>query len=221
VREIENMSIPLDNGVRLAARVWLPDDAERHPVPAILEYIPYRKRDMTALRDTATHGYFAGHGYACIRLDVRGTGDSDGTYEDQFGEQYIDDAVGAINWLARQPWCTGDVAMYGFSWGAVIALEVAARRPPPLKTIVCAGGVDGITRWRNPGGCNTTAAISYIVAQLSYQTRPPDPEIVGPEWRNMWMARLQAATPMAEAWLTHSRRDEAGELIGRWMTMLG
>ena len=96
VRELENIWIPLRDGVRLAARAWLPETAERDPVPAILECIPYRKRDMTALRDTATHGYIAGHGYACIRLDARGIGDSDGLYGDQFAEQFVDDAVDAI-----------------------------------------------------------------------------------------------------------------------------
>ena len=80
-------------------------------VPAVLEYIPYRKRDMTALRDGATHGYLAGHGYACVRLDVRGVGDSDGVYGDQFTAQYAEDAVEAIAWLARQPWCSGTVGM--------------------------------------------------------------------------------------------------------------
>src|SRR5215831_12665293 len=90
VREIENLWIPMRDGVRLAARAWLPETAEK--VPAILEYIPYRKRDMTALRDTATHGYLAAHGYACVRLDARGIGDSEGVYGDQFAEQYVDDA---------------------------------------------------------------------------------------------------------------------------------
>ena len=84
VREQENVWIRLREGISLAARLWVPEGAETHPVPAILEYIPYRKRDMTALRDTATHVYLAGHLYACIRLDARGTGDSEGDYGDQF-----------------------------------------------------------------------------------------------------------------------------------------
>ena len=62
VREIENLFIPLADGCRLAARIWLPEDAETNPVPAILEYLPYRKRDGTAPRDELTHPYFAGHG---------------------------------------------------------------------------------------------------------------------------------------------------------------
>ncbi len=209
VREIENLWIPLSDGVRLAARVWLPDTAERAPVPALLEYIPYRKRDMTALRDGATHGYLAGHGYACLRLDVRGVGDSEGLYGDQFATRYVDDAVEAIAWIARQSWCSGAVAMFGLSWGAAIALQTAARRPPALKAIVCASGIDDRYALRYPGGCLTTATLSAIVAQMSYATRPPDPAIVGARWREMWLARLAAARPMTEAWLGHPYRDVA------------
>jgi putative CocE/NonD family hydrolase len=209
VREIENLWIPLSDGVRLAARMWLPETAESHPVPAVLEYIPYRKRDMTALRDGATHGYLAGHGYACVRLDVRGVGDSEGVYGDQFTAQYAEDAVEAIAWLARQPWCSGAVAMFGLSWGAAIALQTAAHRPPALKTIVCAAGIDDRYALRYPGGCLSTATVSSIVAQMSYATRPPDPAVVGERWREMWLARLAAARPMTQPWLARPRRDEA------------
>ena len=85
MRVIEHVWIPLRDGSRLAARVWLPVDAEAHPVPAILEYIPYRKGDWQALPDAGTHGYFAGHGYAAVRVDVRGAGDSDGTLAERTG----------------------------------------------------------------------------------------------------------------------------------------
>ncbi|MCA9922419.1 MAG: acetylxylan esterase, partial [Anaerolineales bacterium] len=78
IREIENTWIPLADGTRLAARIWLPEDAEQNPVPALLEYLPYRKSDGTAVRDALRHPYFAGHGYASIRVDMRGSGDSDG-----------------------------------------------------------------------------------------------------------------------------------------------
>src|SRR5476649_3001584 len=78
VREFENIWIPLGDGTRLAARLWLPDDAESDPVPALLEYLPYRKRDGTAERDALTHPWLAGHGYGCVRVDIRGSGESDG-----------------------------------------------------------------------------------------------------------------------------------------------
>ena len=104
IREIENTWIPMPDGVRLAARMWLPEDAEVHPVPAILELIPYRKRDFMRGRDEAIHRWFAGCGYVAVRVDVRGTGDSEGLLFDEYSRQEHDDAVAVIAWLAAQPW---------------------------------------------------------------------------------------------------------------------
>ena len=78
VKELRHTEIPLSDGTRLAARIWLPIDAADTPVPAVLEYIPYRKNDRTAWRDSLMHPYFAGHGFASVRVDLRGSGDSDG-----------------------------------------------------------------------------------------------------------------------------------------------
>jgi uncharacterized protein len=73
IRVIDHLWIPLSDGTRLAARIRLPEDAEADPVPAILEYIPYRKADWTWTRDQPIHAYFAGHGYASVRVDLRGS----------------------------------------------------------------------------------------------------------------------------------------------------
>ena len=102
VKEIENLWIPLSDGTKLAARMWLPVDAEENPVPALLEYLPYRKRDGTHVRDALTHPYFAGHGYAAIRVDMRGNGDSQGLMEDEYSEQELRDAEAVIDWLAAR-----------------------------------------------------------------------------------------------------------------------
>src|SRR5436190_8199097 len=117
IREIENLFIPLSDGTKLAARIWLPEDAEQKPVAAILEYLPYRKRDGTIVRDQLTHPYFAGHGYAAIRVDMRGNGDSDGLMLDEYAKQEQDDALEVIAWIARQKWSSGKVGMFGISWG--------------------------------------------------------------------------------------------------------
>src|SRR5262245_36532569 len=93
IREIENLWVPMPDGMKLAARIWLPADAERNPVPAILEYLPYRKRDGTVRRDEIMHPYVARHGYAVIRLDMRGTGDSEGLITDEYTSQELDDGV--------------------------------------------------------------------------------------------------------------------------------
>src|SRR5688572_13232499 len=109
VVEIENVFIPLKDGTRLAARIWLPRDAERNPVPAILEYLPYRKRDRTIDRDALTHPYFAGHGYAGVRVDMRGSGDAEGVLKGEYLKQEQDDALEVLDWLEAQSWCTGAV----------------------------------------------------------------------------------------------------------------
>src|SRR5262249_18696287 len=93
VRIIEHTLIPLKDGTRLAAKIWLPADAEQDPVPAILEYLPYRKRDGTFERDALTHPYLAGHGYAGVRVDIRGSGESDGVLSDEYARQEQDDAL--------------------------------------------------------------------------------------------------------------------------------
>src|SRR5919204_3667726 len=142
VRLIPHVWIPLSDGSRLAARIWLPEDAEDDPVPALLEYIPYRKNDATAVRDQRMHPYFAGHGYAAIRVDMRGSGDSDGVLLDEYLKQEQDDALEVIAWIARQPWCSGQVGMMGISWGGFNALQVAARRPPALKATITVCSTD-------------------------------------------------------------------------------
>ena len=87
-------------GIRLAARIWLPEDAEANPVPAILEFLPYRKRDGTSERDTVTHPYYAGHGYACVRVDMRGAGDSEGILDDEYLKVEQDNALEVLDWIS-------------------------------------------------------------------------------------------------------------------------
>lgn len=119
IREIGHTWISLADKCRLAARLWLPDDADIRPVPAILEYLPYRKRDATAERDAINHSYFAAHGYASVRVDMRGCGDSDGLILGEYLRQEQDDALEIIDWIAEQQWCDGNVGMIGISWGGV------------------------------------------------------------------------------------------------------
>ena len=88
------------------------------------------------VRDALTHPYFAGHGYACLRVDMRGNGESDGVMLDEYALQEQEDALAVIAWAAAQPWCTGSVGMMGISWGGFNGLQVAARRPPALKAII-------------------------------------------------------------------------------------
>lgn len=156
---VEGQWIPLRDG-RLSARWWIPEVAGRdHPVPALLEFIPYRKNDCTAMRDSIRHPYFAGHGYASVRVDLRGSGDSEGMVLDEYAKQEQDDAMEIIAWMAEQEWCSGSVGMFGKSWGGFNALQVAARQPPALKAIITICSTDDryATDIHYMGGCMLAA----------------------------------------------------------------
>ena len=192
VRRIDNAWIPLADGTRLAARIWLPDDAETDPVPAILEYLPYRKGDAMARRDARHHPYFAGHGYAAVRVDLRGTGDSDGILLDEYTRQEEDDALEVLAWLAAQPWCTGRVGMFGISWGGFNGLQVAARRPPELQAVItmCASDDRYADDVHYIGGCVLALdMLPWAATMLTLLAQPPDPATVGDGWRDTWFAR--------------------------------
>ena len=209
VKEVENFWIPMPDGVKLAARMWIPEDAESNPVPALLEYLPYRKRDGTIVRDALTQPYFAGHGYAAIRVDMRGNGDSDGLMEDEYAKQEQDDALEVIAWIAKQKWCTGKVGMFGISWGGFNALQVAARKPEPLKAIITLCSTDD--RYEDDvhykGGTVINEMLGWAATMLAYSSRPPDPKIVGNRWRKMWMNRLENEPFLVIPWLKHPHRD--------------
>jgi len=133
VNQLEHVSIPMPDGATLKAHIWLPDDANTNPVPALLEYLPYRKNDFTAIRDSARHPYFAGHGYASIRVDIRGSGDSDGVLCDEYLKQEQDDALAVIDWITAQPWSTGKVGMFGNHGGALTVFKLPHGNTPPYK----------------------------------------------------------------------------------------
>ena len=210
VREIEHLWVPMPDGTRLSARVWRPEDAETDPVPAILEYIPYRKRDGSRTRDDSMHGWWAGHGYASIRLDIRGTGESEGEITDEYTRQELEDGRDAIAWIAAQPWCTGKVGMTGISWGGFNGLQVAAMRPPALKAIITHCSTDD--RYADDvhfmGGAIPLDNWFWGAGFFQFMARPGDPAIQGEGWRKTWMDRLEGWEPVASTiWLQHQRRD--------------
>lgn len=209
VRVVENCWIPLAGGERIAARLWLPEDAEQRPVPAILESIPYRKRDGTRWRDEPMHRYFAGHGYASVRIDVRGSGDSDGLLLDEYLPQEQEDTLAVLRWIAAQPWCTGAVGMIGKSWGGFAALQTAAHAPPELGAVIVVHASDD--RYTDDahymGGCLLNENFVWGSMFFTQTAQPPDPEIVGDGWRNRWMQRLETLPLYPEIWMRHPQRD--------------
>ena len=179
------------------------------PVATIFEFIPYRLRDVMRARDTGMYGYFASCGYACLRVDMRGSGDSDGLLGPMYSVQERRDGVEVMRWIAAQPWSNGRVGMLGLSWGGSIALYCAAEAPPELGAIICiAGPHDSYARdIVYKGGCLINEVLGWGATMDALNARPPDPEIVGEAWRDMWRARLEGMTPEIAAYLAHQRRD--------------
>ncbi|MEY9214560.1 CocE/NonD family hydrolase [Thermobifida halotolerans] len=210
IREEEHVRIPMSDGIHLSARIWRPTSSDDDPVPAVLEAIPYRKRDLTSVRDSVHHPYIAGHGYACVRVDLRGTGESEGVLVDEYLEREQRDIEDVLAWIAVQPWCTGRTGMMGISWGAFTALQVAARRPPSLRAIAIASFTDD--RYADDmhymGGCLLSDNLAEAGTMFAYATCPPDPELVGDRWRDMWLERLEHSRPWVLEWLRHQRRDD-------------
>ena len=211
--EVENVEIawiPMKDGRKLAARLLLPKDQKNRPVPCIFEYIPYRRRDGTRFRDDETHYWFAAHGYGVARIDISGSGDSDGLIQDEYHVREQDDAIEIIAWLAAQDWCTGSVGMIGISWGGFNGLQVAARRPPALKAIVSIAST--VDRYADDvhfmGGCLLNDTMDWGGYFFTCGSLPPDPEIVGQNrWKDVWKQRLDGLECYPMLWMDHQRRD--------------
>jgi putative CocE/NonD family hydrolase len=206
----EDVGIVMPDGTRLSARIWMPNDAHKSPVPVIIEHLPYRKSDGTRKRDAWTHPYLAGHGYACIRVDMRGNGDSDGLMDDEYTPQELQDACDVIAWAAAQPWCTGKAGMMGISWGGFNGLQVAALNPPALKAVISLCSTDD--RYHDDihykGGLLLHENLGWGATMLSFSSRPPDPALVGRKWRKIWKKRLEANPLLHARWMRHPTRDE-------------
>ncbi len=207
VEFIDPQWIVLADGTKIAATIWKPRTTRK--VPVVVEMLPYRRRDGTVFRDHELHPYLAGEGVAVCRADIRGTGDSGGILGDEYLPQEQADACEIIAWLAAQDWCNGNVGMTGISWGGFNSLQVAALRPPALKAIITLCSTDD--RYADDvhymGGALLTENEMWSNIMLALNSMPPDPQIVGEEWRQIWRRRLEANYSWSEHWLQHQRRD--------------
>ena len=211
LREIEeepDFGIVMSDGCRLSARLWKPKDAHDAPVPVLLEYLPYRKRDGTCARDALTHPWFAERGYACLRVDIRGNGDSEGIMTDEYTPQELLDAVEVITQIAAEPWCNGRVGMMGISWGGFNGLQVAALAPAPLKAVItlCSTVDRYCDDIHYKGGCLLNENLGWGATMWSYSSRAPDPALRA-DWRELWLQRLENEPFLPALWLRHQRRD--------------
>lgn len=206
---IENEWIPMQDGVRLAARFWIPEGAEAHPVPVVWEYLPYRLWDDMRWRDDKTGENLAPYGIAFVRVDVRGTGNSEGIMVDEYDIPELTDGVAIIAWLARQPWSNGSVGMRGISWGGINTLQIASMRPPQLKAIMPMGCV--VDRYTDDahymGGAYGEQNMSWGTAFKGVMAGPPDPQVIGTQWESVWRKRLEATPDIVRTWTTHQTYD--------------
>lgn len=205
----EHCPIALPDGIVLSAQIWRPQNATTSPVPAILEYLPYRKRDHTAPRDALNHPFVASHGYACVRVDMRGSGESEGVLLGEYLKQEQDDALAVLQWISAQDWCTGSIGMIGISWGGFNSLQVAARRPPELKAVISICSTDD--RYNNDfhyiGGSLSVENFLLGSTMFSLNSLPPDPALVGSKWRDLWLERLESGGLYMVDWHEHQRQD--------------
>ncbi|CCK28174.1 peptidase S15 [Streptomyces davaonensis JCM 4913] len=208
----EDVRIPLADGTLLYARVWRPLTDE--PVPALLEYLPDRLTDRTAARDFQRHPWYAGHGYASVRVDSRGYGNSEGLPADAYSATEPADGVEVVRWLADRPWCDGKVGMFDISWGGFNSLQIAALAPEPLKAIVTVCSTDDhYDNDAHHAGGSVLAVDMHARAAttLASACLPPDPRYAGESWRDLWLKRLEAVEPAHPLRDDHSRRGSVRE----------
>lgn len=141
---------------------------------------------------------------------MRGSGSSDGVLYDEYTNQEVDDGVVVIEWLAEQDWCDGNVGTIGISWGGITGMQLAQRAPEALKTIITLGATEH--RYYDDGsyymGCMVDQTIGWAALMFGYNTRPPDPDLVGEGWRRLWFERLENAPHYLERWFEHQHVDD-------------
>ncbi len=208
-RVIENAWIELPDDVKLAARIFLPEDAESQPVGAILEYVGYGKRMGTRRGDDRTAAWLVPRGFALVRVDVRGSGESDGVIRDEYDLPEQADVESVIRWIAAQPWCNGKIGMRGWSYGAFTALQAAAKGIPELVAIMPAVGTENgyLDDVHTLAGCVINENVVWGAIWKATMIKPPDPHIVGERWRDMWFERLNGQVPLVAEWLQHQLVD--------------
>src|SRR4051794_19427438 len=206
------------DGVELAATLYLPVSTgspdgpgatnEPTPQPCLLEALPYRKDDLTSSYAEIYERLRDEFGFAVCRLDLRGTGSSQGDATDEYPEAEQQDLVEVIAWLADQPWCNGNVGMFGTSYSGFNSLQTACERPPALKAVCAIYSSDDRwtddVHWRG-GALRLVDLVDYCHYMTPMTMLPPVPAVWGEGWREEWHRRLRTQDPWGLTWLRHNR----------------
>jgi putative CocE/NonD family hydrolase len=220
VRE-EPVFVMMRDGVRLAVTLFHPDERSE-PTAALLEALPYRKDDLTASSRDEYERLCDEHGYVVARVDVRGTGSSDGVATDEYPPEEQADLLEVIAWLAAQPWCTGAVGMFGTSYSGFNSLQLAAERPPALRAVCALYSSDD--RYTDDvhytgGALRGLDLLDYVLYMVAMNALPPVPALFGDGWRDAWRARVEHTEPWLLSWLRDQRDGPAwrqGSIRGRY-----
>lgn len=193
----------MTDGVRLASTLFLPDDRPA-PWPVVMEANPYRKDDLTQSYWTEYRRFRDEGGYAVCRVDLRGTGSSEGLAVNEYTEQEQDDLCEVVAWLASRGWSSGAVGMYGYSYSGFNSIQVAMRRPPALKAIVPIYATDD--RYTDDvhyyGGTRRALDfVDYPTYMVAMNALPPWPAIAGHGWRARWQERVELLQPWVLRWV--------------------
>lgn len=211
VKVDRGVRVPMDDGIEIALTIYLPDAAGDGPFPAVVESVPYRKDDDCFARDLITFEYLAQRGFAGIRIDIRGTGASDGIIENEYVAREQLDTVAVMRWAAAQDWCTGRLGMWGISWGGFSALQTAMLRPPELHAIVPVHATHdrfACDVHYYGGALHLLEQVDWPVGMVALNALPPDPDIVGEPWLERWRERLRDTPQWLPTWLRHQQRDD-------------
>lgn len=204
VRLIKNVQIPMRDNVHLGADLYVPDNPNVGPLPVVMEYIPYRKDEVPP--GDRFYGELPRHDYVVARVDIRGTGASEGIATDEYTEQEQLDGYDAIEWLADQSFCDGNVNMMGISYGGFTSLQVATHQPPHLRTIIPMYFTDD----RYTDDCHYRGGhlrqyydVSYYGNfMIAYNALPPYAEW-SENWEKIWEEHLANNEPYILKWLQH------------------
>src|SRR5262245_29024981 len=207
VRMLLTQKVTMTDAVKRSVNVFTQAKQER-PLPTIFSYSPYGLDQR--YEDGA---WFAQHGYNYARADLRGRGNSEGEFNSN--ENAGKDGAEIVAWIAQQPWCDGQVAMFGGSYEGLTQWQTLMEGPPALKTIIPMAAAA-------PGPGNTISAyMTQLLASIDGQTQLAKLFVDFDYWNEKYYRRYAEDIPWArlaelggsnertwKKWLAHPTEDD-------------